>query len=286
MKFRNLTGKARAFFFAIVVHAIFIVVLLLNFNWSPDVVSTEPVSTQKKMEPIQATVIDEGKVQTELDKIEERKQAERETEKARMRKLERQAMDARERREQEERKLANIQRKLKEQERKRKEVAKKEAERQRKEKERAEKERQRKAKEKVAREKAEAERKEKEAERKRREAEQALQQKLAAEQAEHDRQRQHLLNKYRLEYITGIKSAVERNWIRPPGVAKGLRCKLKVTQTSGGQVIDVSITASSGDAAFDRSAVAAVFKASPLLKPKDPSVFDRNIVLTLLNPEN
>ncbi|VFM95187.1 MAG: Cell division and transport-associated protein TolA [Candidatus Kentron sp. G] len=290
MKFRSFTGKAKALFFAIAVHAAFIVVLLLNFDWSPEVMPPRSVPKQQKIEPIQAKVVDEAKVQAELAEIEKRKQMEREAEKARMQKLERQARAARERREKEERKLADIERKLKEkQEQKRKEEAKREAERQRKEK--AEKERRRKAeekaaKEKAARKKAAAARKKKEQERKRQEAEKALQEKLAAEQAERDRQRQRLLDQYRLEYITDIKFAVERNWIRPPGAAKGLKCKLKVTQTQDGRVLDVSITVSSGNPGFDRSAVAAVFKASPLPKPRDSSVFDRNIVFTLLNPEN
>lgn len=277
MKFNTLTGKARAILFAVTVHTVFIGVLLVSFHWAQDV-STPLAAARKKPEPIQATVLSETKVEEELAEIQARKRMEQEAEQARVRKLERQASDALKRREEEERRLADIQRKLKAQERKRQEVEKKEAERRRKKKEKAEKERQR-------REKEEA-RKKKEAERKRKAAEKALQQKLAEEQAEHERRQQQLLNRYRLEYITNIKSAVEGNWIRPSGTAKGLRCKLKVTQTASGEVIDVSVTVSSGSASFDHSAVAAVFKASPLPKPGDPSVFDQNIVLTLLNPED
>nr|VFJ91764.1 MAG: Cell division and transport-associated protein TolA [Candidatus Kentron sp. H]VFJ92975.1 MAG: Cell division and transport-associated protein TolA [Candidatus Kentron sp. H]VFJ99588.1 MAG: Cell division and transport-associated protein TolA [Candidatus Kentron sp. H] len=279
MKSRSFTGKAKPLFLAIAVHAVFIGVLLLSFDWSSKFAPPSATPKQQKAEPILAMVVDEIKVQAELAEIDERKQIEQEAERARMKALEDQAKTVRKRREKEEQKLADIQRQLKEQEElQRKQAAKREAERKRQEK--AEKERQRKAKE------AEAKKRKKAAERKRREAEQALQRKLAAEQAKRDRERQRLLDQYRREYITGIKSAVERNWIRPPGAAKGLQCKLKVTQTSGGEVMNVSITVSSGNAAFDRSAVAAVFKASPLPKPKDPEVFDRNIVLTLLNPEN
>nr|VFJ51419.1 MAG: colicin import membrane protein [Candidatus Kentron sp. DK]VFJ64004.1 MAG: colicin import membrane protein [Candidatus Kentron sp. DK] len=284
MKPRTLTGKAKAIFFAIAVHAVFLVVLLISFNWSPDIVF--PTQPRQKSEPIQATVLDETRVETELAEIEKQKRAEEEAEQARLRKLEQEARAARERREKEEKKLAQIQKELKAQERKRKEEAKKEAERQQLVKEKAEKERRRKAEEKAAKEKAAKEKARKEAERKRREAEKALQKKLAAEQAERDREHQQLLNRYRLEYVTNIKSAVEGNWTRPPGAKKGLKCKLKVTQTPDGRVLDVSITDSSGNAAFDRSAVAAVYKASPLPKPRDPSMFDRNIVLTLLNPED
>jgi len=265
MKPRTFTGKAKALFFAIAVHVIFLVVLLISFNWSPDIVFSPP---RQKAEPIQATVLDEARVETELAEIEKQKKAEEEAEQARLEKLEKEAKAARERREKEEKKLARIQKELKVQEQKRKEEAKKEAERQRLAKEKAEKERKRKAEEKAAKEKAAKEKARKEAERKRREAEKALQKKLAAEQAERERQHQQLLNRYRLEYVTNIKSAVEGNWTRPQGAEKGLQCKLKVTQTPDGRVLDVSVTHSSGNGAFDRSAVAAVFKASPLPKPK------------------
>lgn len=283
MKLRIFMGETSAVSLAVIVHAVFVTVLLLSFDWSPEAASRK-VSPERKIEPIQATVVDETRVQAELAEIEKNKQAERKAEEARAQAIEHKVRTVRKRQEEEERKLADIQRQLREQQaRQRREQEK--AERLRKEKEKAEKERQRKAEE-AARKKEEAARKKKEAERKRREAEKARQKKLAAERAEQARQREQLLNRYRIEYVTDIKSAVERNWIRPPGMAKGLECKLKVIQTSNGDVLDVSVTTGSGNVAFDRSAVAAVFKASPLPKPRDPEVFDRTVVLTLLNPEN
>jgi len=291
--FRTFTDRAKAFSFAIVVHAVFVAVLLLSFDWSPDPI---PQSKSREVDPIQAVVIDEKKIQAELAEIENRKRTESEAEKARLRKLEKQAEAARKRRQKEERKLAAAKKKFKEeQERQRKEKVKKEAARkqeaERRKREKAAKEaerkrkeaeeRQRKAEEK--RKKEEAVRKKQEEERKRQEAEQVRQRKLAADKAKRERQRR--LNRYRLQYITDIRSAIEHNWIRPPGMAKGLECKLKVTQIPGGEVADVKVISSSGNPAFDRSAVAAVYKASPLPKPRDPSMFDRNIVL-IFNPEN
>nr|VFJ45192.1 MAG: TolA protein [Candidatus Kentron sp. DK] len=90
--------------------------------------------------------------------------------------------------------------------------------------------------------------------------------------------------KHLLEYISRIKSSVEHHWVPPPGMPKGLRCRLKVTQIPNGRIMDVSVISSSGNAAFDRSAVAAVFKASPLPKPGDPGLFERTVFLTLVNP--
>nr|VFJ61708.1 MAG: colicin import membrane protein [Candidatus Kentron sp. FW] len=280
--FRALLDKANAVFFAIVVHIVFVAILLVSLDWSSKPVPVEP--KRQEVESIQAVVVDEVKVQAELAKIEEQERRAHRAEEARLRKLEQKARAAERRRKEEERKLVAAKKKFKEeQERQRKkhakeEKARKEAARKRKE----EQERQRKAKEK--KEAAEkAARKKKEEERKRKEAKQALERKLAAEKAERQRQ-QRLRDRYRMQYVADIKSAVERKWIRV-GNTRGLRCKLKVVQIPTGEVVDVSIIASSGNTAFDRSAVAAVFKASPLPRPKDASVFDRVIILPF-SPEN
>jgi colicin import membrane protein len=45
--------------------------------------------------------------------------------------------------------------------------------------------------------------------------------------------------------------------------------------------VDVSVVTSSGDGAFDRSAVAAVYKASPLDLPREPGLADRFRVFNL-----
>ena len=75
-----------------------------------------------------------------------------------------------------------------------------------------------------------------------------------------------------------IQSTVNRNWIRPTGAPKGLRCTVKVTQIPGGQVVSVVITKSCGNVAFDRSVENAVLRSSPLPQPKDPSLFAREII--------
>jgi len=278
--FRIFFDKANALFLAIAVHVAFVMILLVSLDWSSRPVSVQSAPPPLKVEPIQAVVVDEAKVQEELTKIKEQEQMARQAEEAHLRKIEQKAKAAERRRKEEERKLAAAKKKLKiEQERLRKKAKKEEAEkiaaRKRKEKE----EQQRKAKEEAL--KKEAARKKKEEERERKEAEQALAQKLAEEQAKRE---QRLLDQYRMEYIVDIKSAVEHNWIRPAGTEPGLKCKLKVTQIPSGEVVDVSVIVSSGNSTFDRSAVAAVFKSSPLPSPRDSSAFDRNIVLTF-SPE-
>ena len=83
----------------------------------------------------------------------------------------------------------------------------------------------------------------------------------------------------RLEYIAQIRDKIERNWIRPPGVAPGLEANVRIAQIPDGEVVQVEIITSSGNAAFDRSIEEAVLRSSPLPLPKDPSLFDRSIMI-------
>ncbi|HUL14236.1 MAG TPA: cell envelope integrity protein TolA, partial [Methylococcaceae bacterium] len=69
--------------------------------------------------------------------------------------------------------------------------------------------------------------------------------------------------------IRKIKEAVERRWLKPPSASGGMSCKIQVRTLPGGEVVDVRIIVSSGDAAFDNSADLAVRKASPLPLPSD-----------------
>ena len=138
----------------------------------------------------------------------------------------------------------------------------------------------------AAKKKAEAERKRIEAARKkaeetrRREAEIALQEAIAQDARQLDKERLALLDAGRMEYIAQIKDKIERNWLRPPGTALGLKCVVRVSQIPGGEVVQAEILTGSGDVAFDRSVEEAVLRSSPLPVPKDPSLFDRHIVIT------
>jgi colicin import membrane protein len=60
----------------------------------------------------------------------------------------------------------------------------------------------------------------------------------------------------------------------PAGSREGLSCILTITLTSRGEVLNVTLSRSSGDPSFDRSAVAAVYRASPLPVPADPGVLE------------
>jgi len=88
------------------------------------------------------------------------------------------------------------------------------------------------------------------------------------------------------KYLSLIKQAVDSQWIKPDGVAPGDFCQLSISVAPGGMVLDVQIFRSSGNLALDRSAQAAVLKASPLPVPEDIKLFDDfRILRPTFNPE-
>ena len=105
-----------------------------------------------------------------------------------------------------------------------------------------------------------------------------MQEALAQEQAELADAREQLLGAQHSEYVAQITATVERNWLRPKGLPKDLKCKVRVTQIPSGDVINVTIIESSANVAFDNSVIAAVRKSSPLPLPKDSSLFARDVV--------
>ena len=265
----------RAVLGAILAHIVFIAILVVSFRFSE-----APIGDfGNPPEVIEAVAIDEKDIQAEIDKIkaaEQRKQEE--ARKAREARLKEQR-----RKEELKKQKAAAAKKLKEQQAaEKKRLA--ELERTKKEKLAAEKKRQeaeRKRKEEEARlARLEAERKAKEkqaalqAEIARQEAE--LQKQMEADrqarQAEARRQASLLeINKYR----SLIKEQVTRHWNIPATAHDDLLCEVKVRLIPSGDVVDVQIIKSSGDAAFDRSVEKAVYRAAPLdVPPVESGLFD------------
>lgn len=81
------------------------------------------------------------------------------------------------------------------------------------------------------------------------------------------------------QWAAAIQARVQRAWIRPASVQEGLDCRVAVTQAMGGTVIRVEVKECNGDEAVRQSLEAAVFRASPLPAPPEPSLFERNIEL-------
>ena len=83
------------------------------------------------------------------------------------------------------------------------------------------------------------------------------------------------------EYYAAIQSQVTNNWFRPPTARPGLRCRLKVVQIPGGEVISAAIAGTcNADEATRRSLVAAVERAGSLPYRGFEDVFQREIDFT------
>lgn len=100
------------------------------------------------------------------------------------------------------------------------------------------------------------------------------------EQALLEEQGQLLEDTYATEaqsYVALISQRIERNWSRPPSARTGMQCELFIRLVPTGQVVNVDVIKSSGNAAFDRSAVQAVKKVErfPEIQEMPPEVFER-----------
>ena len=77
-----------------------------------------------------------------------------------------------------------------------------------------------------------------------------------------------------ISYVAGIYQAVVRNWSRPPSARNDMQAELLVELIPTGEVVSVTLVASSGNTAFDRSAEAAVRKARRFQVPNDIGLFE------------
>ena len=311
---KRVVSSPRFLFYSILIHVVFVAVIVLSLDWNTKAKPTPHV--------IQATAVDESKIKAEMEKLRLADEKKKQLADAQKKKLD----DAKKARQREEKRLADLKkkreaerRKLQAEEKKRKaaEKRRKAEEKRRKE---AEKKRKEVEKKRVAEEKrlkqqkqeqlkklkaeearleeqmrreeeqrikaAEERKKQQERERIRKEEARIRQQQMAEEQrrldAAREREHQSIVDKH----VEIIRQKVTRNWLRPAGSVAGLACTVRVRIIPGGDVLDVQITRSSGNAVFDRSVETAVLKASPLPLPADRALFDRFRVLEFIfDPE-
>ena len=230
---------------SIVFHAMVGVLLFASWDNSPLVMPTPPKYVQAVV--IEKPKIDKEKIEKKRQEALKKKRQQRE-EKA---KKERQKHEAKLKKERE---ALVLKKKL--EEKKRKEMEQKEKERKAKE-----------DQEKLKRQEEELKRQEL------LEEVEMLRQMEAQEQREHQNKAdQSVIDQYRLP----IKQKIEQYWSRPPSARMGMRATLDIRLIPGGEVVSVSLVKSSGNAAFDQSAVTAVQRAKTLPTPSDPRVFDRH----------
>ncbi|MGH8119079.1 MAG: cell envelope integrity protein TolA [Gammaproteobacteria bacterium] len=261
--------------FALILHVLVLFLLLISFSFKPELRLVKPVSI------VNAVTVDKARVDAELKRLQQEEEKKRNAEKQRIEELEKKleaeqkkADEIKKQRLEEEKKLLATRQKKEEEQQKQEEAQKKlaELEEQRKleeeKKARTEAEKKRLEEEKK---KNEAELKKKEEEKKRQVAEKALQEQMEAEerlaQETADRELAATLGNEIHDKIAGFFNLA--------GLPENLSCKLRVNLLPSGEVVGVSILESSGNDIFDRRALTAVQKASPLPVPQDVETFER-----------
>jgi len=79
-------------------------------------------------------------------------------------------------------------------------------------------------------------------------------------------------------YYAAIQTQVTNNWLRPPTARSGLKCRLKIVQIPGGEVISAAIVGTcNADEATRRSLLAAVERTGTLPYRGFEEVFEREI---------
>lgn len=285
---------------SLILHGLILSLFLFSFGKQADIAKPGP-----EPEIVLATVMDETKIQAEIEKIHTQENEKRLQEENRQKRLE-------QRRLQEEKKLSDLRKKQQEaqargrEEAKKLEVAKAQEAKQlvelkkRQEEESKRLEELKKQQEETQKKRLEEEKKKVEAEKKRAKEEQRLaelekKQKLEAERRkqkeikrkqkqkelalkkQQEQKRKAEADRVRRRAIANamllIQQKVQRSWIRPSSVIRALSCKIRVKLVPGGEVIDAKVIRTSGNTAFDRSAESAVLKASPLPVPTHPELF-------------
>ena len=276
--------RIRSIWYALALHIIAAALLVFSFSF------TEPIKpTHMDVSIVNAVTVDKAQVDKELQRLKQEEEKKKLEEKQRVEELQKQtetekkkAEDLKKQRLEEEKKLLETQKKKEQEQKLREEEQKKLALL---EKEKQELEEDKKAQAEAERKKLEEEQRKKEAElkkqeeerlkaeaeKKRQEAENALQAQLDAEATESQRQQDLTLQQ---QIAREIYNKVSRNF-NQTGLPEGLACTLRVRLLPGGDVVDVAVTRSSGNDIFDRRALTAVQKASPLPIPNDSAIFER-----------
>ncbi|WP_157960399.1 cell envelope integrity protein TolA [Marinimicrobium alkaliphilum] len=223
-------------------------VVVMAWGWEPSTPEIRQVQTPRY---IQATLVEMSASAPEpaqqeqsnvIDMRERQRERERqEAERQRQQEAERQRQQQREREQREREQREREARERRERE------AQAQAQREREERERQERERQ-------AREARE------------REARQRLDDAMAREEEFLDAQRAQTLAQ---SYVGQIAARIEQNWSRPPSARRDMEVELLIQLVPTGRVVNVTVTRSSGDAAFDRSAEQAVNRVERFTEVQD-----------------
>ena len=79
------------------------------------------------------------------------------------------------------------------------------------------------------------------------------------------------------DYISKVAGKIRGNIVLPPGIQGNPEAIFIATQLPSGEVISVKVRKSSGNKALDEAIERAILKSSPLPKPDNPELFDREL---------
>jgi colicin import membrane protein len=291
-----LRQHASALVLSALLHIVILTVLGVTFRFQPRRVPVVPLA-------IEATLIDESAMRQETERQQAEAQARIDAREAAERQAREQADQARREAAAEAQRQQQLRQDQARQQREAEAAAEKARQQQAEQQREARLQAERDAREKAEREAAAKAQREAEAKAKaEREAREAAERKAAAERerraAEEAARQQALERELRMamaeeeerqaaedaglldQYVRLIEDRIERNWIRPASAVAGLECVVKVSQIPSGDVVSVRFGRCNGDDAVMRSIEAAVLRASPLPKPPNPRLFDRNLEVT------
>lgn len=83
-------------------------------------------------------------------------------------------------------------------------------------------------------------------------------------------------------YLGQVQARVERGWLRPRTAIgdDSFECRVQVTQTRTGYVLEITLQRCNGSTRWQQSLVQAIERASPLPLPPDPSLLTGSILLS------
>ncbi len=87
-------------------------------------------------------------------------------------------------------------------------------------------------------------------------------------------------NRARATWIDKIRAKIRGNVLVPDGISGNPEALFDVVQLPTGEVVSVRLRKSSGVKAYDESVERAILKSSPLPRPDDPELFERELRLT------
>lgn len=242
----------RSLLLSVALHVVFGALLLLNIELFPRAL----VPPVQHVKIVRAVKVDDRQVEAELkrlqdiDKQKEAEQKKKEQElAARLEELRKKTDEAERKRKAEEKRLADLEQKKKQEQKEREDLDRK-------------------------RRQDEEQKKQAEEEKKRKEAEEAMKKQVAEEEQRLNEQRLRDEQNVISEYSERIRDAIRQEF-NTTGLPDGLYCVLQIRMIPGGEVVEVRIAKSSGNAVFDRRAEVAVGKAAPLPVPGDARLFEK-----------